>query len=302
MTFLEKYNLLKKSVPVSAITIDTATIDCEYVDYANRSKNCYYCFNANKLENSVYTIMGWGNKLDDCISVTESEKCYQCVDCTKCFDSTYLIDCNNSTECHFSAFLNSCTDCFGCVAITHKKYCIFNKQYTKEEYFKKVEKLINEKPEKILAQMFELKKQIPHPASQQFNSENCPYGDYVYDSKNCYLSFNIYYVENSGYIFTSGTIKNSWDLYFSGGYRARGTISDRCYEQVNSAECYDSAFLDSCQGCTNCYYSASLINCSDCLGCVGLKNKKYCILNNQLTKLSYEKAVKEIKKELGWKG
>ena len=35
-------------------------------------------------------------------------------------------------------------------------------------------------------------------------------------------------------------------------------------------------------------------------GCIGLKNKKYCILNNQLTKDQYEKAVREIKKELGW--
>ncbi len=301
MTFLEKFELLKKSIPVPAITIDKSTIDCEYVDYAYGSKNCYYCFTSNLLKDSMYSTMGWGDKLVDCTYLAESERCFQCVDCTKCYSSTYLMDCNSTTDCHFSAFLNSCNDCFGCVALTHKKYCIFNKQYTKDEYMKKVEELKKEKPEKILKQMLELKKQIPHPASIQYNNEKSPYGDYIYDSKNVYWGFNCWYGENCGYIYTGGTSKNSWDTFFSGGFKSKGTISERVYEQVDSVVCYDCAFLNNCNNCTNCYYSADMRNCSDCFGCVGLSKKKYCILNNQLTKDQYEKAVKNIRKELGWK-
>jgi len=46
--------------------------------------------------------------------------------------------CNN---CHY------CTDCFGCVGLQRKQYCLFNKQYTKEEYEKEVAKVI----EKMIA-------------------------------------------------------------------------------------------------------------------------------------------------------
>ncbi len=301
MNFLEKYDLLKKSIPVPAIITFQST-DCEYGDIVYNSKNCYYCFDPSYLIDGMYTTLGlWSNKLVDCTSVSESEKCYQCIDSNKCHDSTYLMDCNSCTDCHFSAFLNSCTDCFGCVALTHKKYCIFNEQFSKGEYFKKVEELKREKPEKILEQMIELKKQIPHPASQQANNENCPYGNYIYDSKNSYWCFNSYYAENSGYNFISANAKNCWDLYWSGS-GDRSLIAERCYELVISGRSsYDCAYLLHSDFCTNCYYGAYLLHCSDCFGCVGLKNKKYCILNNQLTKEQYEKALKEIKSELGWK-
>jgi hypothetical protein len=35
----------------------------------------------------------------------------------------------------------SCSDCFGCVGLKKKQYCIFNVQYTKEEYAELVEKI-----------------------------------------------------------------------------------------------------------------------------------------------------------------
>ncbi len=301
MTFLQKYELIRKSVPVPAVSIDAETVNCELVDDTYGSKNCYYCFNGFRLTDSMYVWLGWGNKLVDCSSVTESERCYKCIDCTKCFNSTYLIDCNNTTDCHYSAFLNSCTDCFGCVTLTHKKYCIFNKQYTKEEYFKKIEILKREEPRKLLEQMFELKSKIPHPASQQFNNENSPYGDYVYNSKNSYWCFNSYYMENSGYAYTSGFMKNCWDSFISGTEAGDKSFSEQCYELTISGNCFNCTYMVYGVNCTNCHYSSYLTNCTDCFGCVGLSNKKYCILNNQLTKEQYEKSVVQIKKELGWK-
>ncbi len=297
MTFLDKYELLKKSVPVPAVTrVDT--LESEYSDFMGMSKNCFYCFHGYKLVDSMYSIHGWGADLIDCLYTTESERCYECIESTKCHSCTYLIECNNCTDCHFSALLNACTDCFGCVGLTHKKYCIFNKQYTKEEYLKKVEELKKEDPEKQLAQMFEIKKQIPHPSSQQVNAENCPYGNYIYDSKNSYWCFNSYYIENCGYNIFSGYAKNCWDVFCFGDSKA---TSELCYEHFYTSWCYNCAFLSYSFTCTNCHYGTQLKNCTDCFGCVGLTNKKYCILNNQLTKDQYQKAVNVIKNELGWK-
>ncbi len=274
MTFLEKYQLLKKSVPVQSVMIREGTIECEYVDLLTNSRNCNYCFDSSYLIDSIYTSVGaWSKKLVDCTFVTESEKCYKCIDSNKCYNCTYLMDCNSCTDCHFSAFLNSSSDCFGCVSLTHKKHCLFNKQYTKEGYFKKLNELKKESPEKIFAQMLELKKQIPHPASQQKNNENCPYGDYIYDSKNSFWCFNSYSVENSGYTFSSVNAKNCWDIWWSGSGDKK-LIAERCYELVDSGRStYDCAFLAYCLFCMNCYYGAYLKNCTDCFGCVGLTNK-----------------------------
>ncbi len=300
MTFLEKYELLKKSVPVPAV-FSTNSFDSEFVDTVVDCKNCYYCFDTYFLENAMYTSFGAYNKmLVDCHGMVNSEKCYESFDGTKCYNSTFLMDSNSSNDCHYSSYLTTCSNCFGCVGLTHKKYCIFNKQYTKEEYIKREADLKKEGPEKMLKQMFELKQKIPHPASQQFNSENCPYGNYIFDSKNCYWGFLVNYSENSGYLYNSGTMKNCWDMFFSGGNFNQKFYAERCYEQMNTGFCYNCAFLASSQNCSNCYYGEMLRNCSDCFGCVGLSNKKYCILNNQLTKDQYEKAVKEIRIELGW--
>ncbi len=293
MTFLQKYELLKKSIPVPAMANDTQSIGCEYSDGMVASKNCFFC-EGGWQEDCIYAHFSpFNNKVVDSLHTSNSEKCFMCVNCDKCHSSTYLIDCVSCTDCHFSALLSSCTDCFGCVDLTRKKYCIFNKQFTKEEYFKKVEELKKEKPESILKQMFEIKKKVPHPASQQFNNENCLYGNHMYNSKNCFWAFNSWTSEDSGYIFNCPSVVNCWDQH-------RVSHSERCYEMVQSPYNYECAFLFDCERSKNCFYSTRLINCTDCFGCVALKNKKYCILNNQLSKEQYEKAVIVIKKELGW--
>jgi len=49
---------------------------------------------------------------------------------------------NNSMNIRYSYFLTSCQNCFGCVGLKNKSYCILNKQYTKEEYQELVPKII----------------------------------------------------------------------------------------------------------------------------------------------------------------
>lgn len=303
MTFLDKYNILKKSIPIPAVFNVESTENCELTDYAWHSKNCYYCFDGYRQEDSMYCVACVGKNLVDCYLAIECEVCYECVHSNKCYRSTYLFDCDNCNDCLYCALCLSCSDCFGCVGLTHKKYCIFNKQYSKEEYEVKVKELKKENPEQILKQIAELKKNIPHPASIQNNNESCPYGDYIYNSKNSYWCFDSYYMENCGYNFLSGLAKKSWDTLLAGGgsLKTLASNTELTYEIINTENAYNCAYLLNCSGCTNCYYSSYLRNSSDCFGCVGLSNKKYCILNNQLTKEEYERGIKIIKKELGWK-
>jgi hypothetical protein len=43
-------------------------------------------------------------------------------------------DITNSARIHYSEALLDCQDCFACVGLRHKQYCILNKQYTRDEY------------------------------------------------------------------------------------------------------------------------------------------------------------------------
>jgi hypothetical protein len=47
--------------------------------------------------------------------------------------------------------------------------------------------------------------------------------------------------------------------------------------------------------CLNLEYCSTCYNCENCFGCVGLKNKKFCILNKQYSEEEYWQKVDEIK-------
>jgi hypothetical protein len=59
------------------------------------------------------------------------------IECIVSLNSQYIINCRNVS------------DVFGCIALRNKKYCILNKQYTKEQYFEllpKIKKHMDEMP------------------------------------------------------------------------------------------------------------------------------------------------------------
>jgi hypothetical protein len=49
---------------------------------------------------------------------------------------------DGSNNILYSSFLINCNHCFGCISLRNKSYCIFNKQYTKEEYEIQIAKII----------------------------------------------------------------------------------------------------------------------------------------------------------------
>jgi hypothetical protein len=48
---------------------------------------------------------------------------------------------SGSQNCEYSWFLQNCSDCFGCISLKNQKYCIFNIQYSEEEYKELVSKI-----------------------------------------------------------------------------------------------------------------------------------------------------------------
>jgi hypothetical protein len=106
------------------------------------SRNCYYVFDlAGEFQNVKYA--NWGTRgLNDAYDVGpgcggKSELTYEGISVgvnnSRCMLGAIIW---YSRDILYSFMLNNCSNCFGCVEMNGKKYCILNKQYTKEEYEK----------------------------------------------------------------------------------------------------------------------------------------------------------------------
>lgn len=80
---------------------------------------------------------------DSCDLTTCSalESSVNSVVCTDGFENKMSVSCTGCIDVEYSLQCISCEHCFGCVGLKRKKYCIFNVQYSKEEYWKKVDEI-----------------------------------------------------------------------------------------------------------------------------------------------------------------
>ncbi|PIQ76831.1 hypothetical protein CO157_02505 [Candidatus Peregrinibacteria bacterium CG_4_9_14_3_um_filter_49_12] len=120
--------------------------------------NCENC-SGNNIKNSQNTFNAWNaSNCQDC------KYLYDVLDAKDCYDLNYSLynpqasyELISTLQLTFSAFsmathfssnvfycdlCENSSDLFGCIGLNHKQYCIFNKQYTKEEYEEVLPKLI----------------------------------------------------------------------------------------------------------------------------------------------------------------
>ena len=71
-----------------------------------------------------------------------TERLYECQNVgTNSSNMKFSFACKESSDCEFVMTSTNCQNCFGCIGLKNGSYMIFNKQYTKEEYFKKVDEI-----------------------------------------------------------------------------------------------------------------------------------------------------------------
>jgi len=133
--FFPQIKKLSNKVPHYS-RMGTRNENCDYANNLSDNKNCYLCFNTRRSEDCVNceNIVACRDCLD-CTQCGDSELCYESVACSRCYEVKSSLECE---DCSMSSFLmncKSCNNCFACVNLRHKEYCIFNKQYSKEEYF-----------------------------------------------------------------------------------------------------------------------------------------------------------------------
>ena len=119
-------------------------------------------------------------------------------------------------------------------------------------------------------------------------------GNFLTEDKNCKSCFFIEKSENCRYCVRVFQAKDCIDEV--------GVISEKCglgcldqwgYENIcnlYATTCRYSGYLDMCEECEYCF------------GCIGLRKKKYCILNVQYSKEEYETLLAKIKNDMKARG
>ena len=113
-------------------------------DYIGNSKNINHSFDIQNSENikySVRVILGSKDSYDN-QGLGSGELIYESVAASfVTFRDYFCYITLGCRECEYSFICRNCSNCFACVGLKNAKYCIFNKQYEKEEYFQLVEKI-----------------------------------------------------------------------------------------------------------------------------------------------------------------
>lgn len=285
--FQEAYQKLRFTVPRPP----NHSIKCENSDWGD---NLYYvtngtfCYEDAHCNNITYTFDSF--KADNCCDgdyIAESDLCYECVDVLNVNNSTYLNYCSRMYESHFCYDCSDSNNLFGCVNLRHKAYCIFNQQYTPEQYHEKVSELKKRSPHENLSDLRKLMMNFPVTQSKVEHSENCEYGNQVFHSKNLYLCFDSAHSEDGGYLYDSHWNKHCYDM-------TQSHHCGFCYECNDSTDCNNCHHLIYCDHTTDSAFSENCSYGDHLFGCVGLKQKKYCILNKQYSEEEYAKEVSGI--------
>ncbi|MEA3399403.1 MAG: hypothetical protein U9R00_02735 [Patescibacteria group bacterium] len=113
-------------------------------DYIGNSKDIFESFVVQGAENIHYSYRVLTGSKDsyDSQGLALGELMYESVATSFSTANDYFTYiCIGSKECEYSLLCKNCSNCFACIGLNNSKYCIFNKQYDKNEYFVMIDKI-----------------------------------------------------------------------------------------------------------------------------------------------------------------
>ncbi len=296
-SFFEQWRDLSAKIPHQALSNANA-VNSDYCNVAEGSKDSYMCSGAWKVEKTLYSnrILVTKDSADLYI-VFHSELCYEDVICSDSYHLLYSLNCKSCVDSYFLYDCVGCTDCFGCTNLRSKSYCMWNEQLSREEYIEKLSQY-NLKDYKTISELKnkfrELCLESLHRFSIQTKTVNST-GDNLENAKNCKNCFDltdkVEDTKNSHWIAV-----NVKDTYDSGPGIGDAEL---VYESFDTGVGnYRSLFTSVVYGTNDAEYSFNCHGSSNLFGCIGVRNKKYCILNKEYSKEEYEKLIPQIKKQM----
>ena len=293
--FSQLYDL-QKAVPRYNQSIRNS-VNCDYCGAISYSKNCYLTIGIYD-EDCLYSAAAISSKnCVDCWLINACENCYSCINCEKCYNVFFSQYATNCLDSFLLYNCSNCSNCFGCVNLRNKQYYIFNKPYSKEEYFKIVGEYDFSGFNGLasLKNTFnDFKNSYPRRFAVMVNSFNSS-GNGLRNTKNCRECFDVLGAEDVKFIILAGLgFNDSYDCVDSGGKAS--LIYDSVSVGLNTFRVFFSNNIT--ENCHDIYYSDTCRNSSYLFGCVGLNNKEYCIFNKQYSAEEYKNTVSKIIKHM----
>ena len=297
--FFEQFKELLHSVPLKNLNVLNG-VNSDYVNNFTDPKNCYLVFNGQESEDCMY-----GNGLSgvksclDISHVTRGERCYESFWLNSCRNAIYSSQCESSYDIAFCKDCVGVNNCFGCVGLRKKAFCIFNEQYTKEEYLKTIASFdlgSHQAMQGMRGRVAKFWLRFPNKYINGLQNTDVS-GNYISHSRNVRESFLVRESENLRYCQYVQELPASKDCY---DYTAWGSGNQQIYECVgcglgtnNIKFCYNVQ-----ENVHDIEYSFMCQSSSNLFGCVGLRKKEYCVLNKQYSKEEYEKLTALIRKQM----
>ena len=114
-------------------------------DYLQNCKDAHHSYDCADSEELRYVTRG-DEKIKTAMDLDNCSMAEVIYDCLTISGHTMKFSLNgfhpNNTNFYYCDTMMNCQNCFGCIALRNKKYCILNKQYSKEEYEVLVPKII----------------------------------------------------------------------------------------------------------------------------------------------------------------
>ena len=296
--FFEQFKELLSKVPMPSHSM-TNVVNSHYCANASSIKNCYLCRGVAYTEDSAYLI--WDQASKQCFDSHMTNGCelsYGNVNTIICYKTFFSVDCESCQEMILCKDCVGCNSCIASIGLRNKSYCIFNEQYSKEEYLKKINKFnlgSYKSIENLKVKAYQHWLNYPQKYIHGYHNVNAS-GDYIYESKNSKNCYRVRGVEDSKFVqnILTGPVKDCYD------YTNWGDNTELVYESLIVGEgVYNVKFtVQSYVNVQNLSYCVFCHNSSDLFGCVSLRKKQHCILNKQYTKEEYEKIVPKIIKHM----
>lgn len=297
--FFEQFAELQRKVPRLGIDI----VHCEnsyYCNYCGDDKNCYLDIAGEANEDCYFNLFTKYSK--DCCDTTFAYHCTLCYEAIQAYNGynlNYSMYCDDTADSSFGYDLKGCKNCLFCANLRQKENFIFNKEYSKEEFAKKLKELdfgSYSKNQRALKQWTDFRKQKAiYRDAYILNCENST-GNNLKNCKNTQYSFNATNCEDCKFLYDVLDAKDCQDLNYS-LYKP-----EVAYELISTLQMRFSAFNMASHYNHNVNYIDLTNNSSNLFGCIALKHNEYCILNKQYRKEEYfdlKKRIVEHMKETG---
>ncbi|MDC0506214.1 hypothetical protein OAN96_01315 [Candidatus Gracilibacteria bacterium] len=289
--FFEQFQELIHVVPRCNLINDYVKQEnSPFVNLAGPTKNSHFIFETDRCEKCLFSYTLYDcTSCVDCNNIDSSTGCYESVNINNGYNLSYCKSCDDCRDCIACIGCSNCEYCYGCSGLVGAKYQIKNKQYGKEQYFEEIKKLDPS------SQYLDIYKGAIHESMAGVGNSGEISGDNINHSENTLCSFDVSHTRDCKYCMIINNAQDCMD------YSSWGEHSSQIYECHNSGDrLSQSSFCNFVWGnCDHVLYSDLCTqNNSHLFGCVGLKNKKYCILNKQYGKEEYEVLVPRIIKKM----